>query len=171
MTRLRLFILTLFISALSISGLQSQNYQKAIGLRLGYPVSASFKMFLNDSENALEAFVSYRSEKVFDYGWSWVGLGAGYQVHNDIASVDNLQWYYGGGASLYFWSFDDGFADFNDQANLTFGLLGFLGLDYKFPNAPVNVSLDWVPTFFLNGYGNGFGADNGALAVRYTFEE
>lgn len=171
MTRFRLFVLTVFLCGFALQGLQSQTYQKAIGLRLGVPVSVSYKMFLDNSNNAIEAFVSYRSQKVFNYGWSWVGVGAGYLVHNDIASVDGLQWYYGAGGSLYFWSYDDGFADFADQASLSFGILGFTGLDYKFANAPVNVSLDWVPTFFISGYGDGFGAGNGALAVRYTFQE
>jgi hypothetical protein len=68
---------------------------------------------------------------------------------------------------VYFWSFDNGY-DFGDDASVSIGIQGYLGLDYKFANAPVNLSLDWVPTFFLNGFGNGFGADNGALAVRYT---
>jgi hypothetical protein len=169
MTRLRLFILTLFCCGLAFSSLQAQGYEKAIGLRLGYPVSISYKMFLNNSNNAIEAFVNYRSQKVFSYGWTRVGVGAAYQVHNPISEVDGLQWYYGGGASLYFWTYDDGFADFADEANLSLGIQGYLGLDYKFANAPVNLSLDWVPTFYISGYGDGFGADNGALAVRYTF--
>lgn len=170
MTHLRFFVLTLFCVSIAFTSLQGQDYQKAIGLRFGYPVSLSYKMFLGGSNNAVEAFINYRSQKVFSYGWTRVGLGAGYQVHNPITSVDGLQWYYGGGASLYFWSYDDGFADFDDEANLSFGIQGYLGLDYKFADAPVNISLDWVPTFFINGYGSGFGADNGALAVRYTFE-
>ena len=169
MTRLRLFILTLFCCGLAFSSLQAQGYEKAIGLRLGYPVSISYKMFLNNSNNAIEAFVNYRSQKVFSYGWTRVGVGAAYQVHNPISEVDGLQWYYGGGASLYFWTYDDGFADFADEANLSLGIQGYLGLDYKFANAPVNLSLDWVPTFYISEYGDGFGADNGALAVRYTF--
>ncbi len=169
MTRLRLFVLTLFCCGLAFSSLQAQDYQKAIGLRLGYPVSISYKMFINNSNNAIEAFVNYRSQKVFSYGWTRIGLGGAYQVHNPISSVDGLQWYYGGGASVYFWTYDDGFADYADEANLSLGIQGYLGLDYKFANAPVNLSLDWVPTFYISGYGDGFGADNGALAVRYTF--
>ena len=172
MTSIRLFVLTLLICAFAAGNLQAQGYEKAVGLRLGYPVSATYKMFLNDSNNAIEAFVGYRSDKVLGFGWSWINVGAGYQVHNDLSSVtEGLQWYYGGGASVYFWSFDDGFSDFADESSLAFGILGFLGLDYKFANAPVNISIDWVPSIFLNGYGSGFGADNGALAVRYTFQE
>lgn len=168
MTRLRLFVLTLFCCGLAFSSLQAQDYQKAIGLRLGYPASISYKMFLNSSNNALEVFLNYRSQNVFTYGYTRIGAGAGYQVHNDISSVDGLQWYYGGGASVYFFNYDNEF--FDDEANLSLGIQGYLGLDYKFEGAPVNLSLDWVPTFFIGGYGNGFGADNGALAVRYTFE-
>jgi hypothetical protein len=167
MTHFRLFILSLLCCTIAFSTLQGQDYQSAIGLRLGYPLSVSYKTFLNDSNNALELFVNFRSEKVFGYGWTRIGAGGAYQVHNDIEAVEGLQWYYGGGASVYFWSFDNGY-DFGDDASVSIGIQGYLGLDYKFANAPVNLSLDWVPTFFLNGFGNGFGADNGALAVRYT---
>ena len=171
MTRFRFFIFTLFICGFALTNLQAQDYQKAIGLRLGYPVSVSYKQFLNGTNNAIEAYVGFRSQKVLGYGWSWIGVGAAYQVHNPIDAVDGLQWYYGGGANVYFWTYDDGFADFADEASISFGISGYLGLDYKFANAPVNISLDWVPTFFINGYSSGFGADAGALAVRYTFEE
>ncbi|MGH1433264.1 MAG: hypothetical protein ACRBG0_02275 [Lewinella sp.] len=171
MTRLRLFVLTIFCCSLAFSSLQAQDYQKAIGLRLGYPVSISYKMFLGNSNNALEAFVNYRSQKVFSYGWTRIGVGGAYQVHNPISSVDGLQWYYGGGAAIYFWSYDNDFSGFEDEANLSLGIQGYLGLDYKFAGAPVNLSLDWVPTFYISGYGDGFGADNGALTIRYTFEE
>lgn len=163
-----LFLLFFVCGSLAFNSLQAQDYKKAIGLRLGYPVSVSYKTFLDDSNNALEVFLNYRSQNVFTFGYTRVGLGAGYQVHNDISAVDGLQWYYGGGASVYFFNYDNEF--FDDEDNLSVGIQGYLGLDYKFADAPVNLSLDWVPTFFIGGYGDGFGADSGALAVRYTFE-
>ena len=143
----------------------SQNYKSAIGLRLGYPASISFKTFLSE-KNAVEAYVGYRRWSYVNY----VNIGALYQVHNPISSVDGLSWYYGGGAAVYFWNYDDVY--FTDDYNsLSVGISGCLGLDFKFPNAPVNLSVDWVPTFVIgDAYYGGFRGDAGALSVRYTFK-
>lgn len=143
----------------------AQTYNSAIGLRLGYPTSLSYKTFLSEKA-AFEGILGFRSNSV---GWRWIAIGAAYQVHNPINGVAGLQWYYGGGASLYLWSFDDD-VFFEDESNVSFGIQGYLGLDFKIPNAPINLSLDWVPTFFIGGYGSGFGADYGSLSVRYTLK-
>jgi len=169
----KLLILTFFFGfSLMATQTQAQEYQKAIGARLGYPLSASFKTFLGGSSNAVEVFANFRSNRVFnDFGWTRFGVGGAYQVHNPLDEVlDNLYWYYGGGATLYFWSYDSGYSAFDDEANVSFGLQAYLGFDYKLEDAPVNFSVDWVPTFFINGYVSGFGAGYGALAVRYTLE-
>jgi hypothetical protein len=144
---------------------QAQDYNSAIGLRLGYPVSVSYKNFLGGGSNAIEVFAGFRSYA----GYGWFNIGGLYQVHKPIGGAEGLSWYFGGGASAFFWNYDSGFV-FGDEDDSSFslGLLGNLGLDYKFSGAPINISLDWVPTFFVNGYGNGFGAGYGGLAVRYT---
>ncbi|MBK7872232.1 MAG: hypothetical protein IPJ74_16935 [Saprospiraceae bacterium] len=50
--------------------------------------------------------------------------------------------------------------------------MGVLGLDYKFANAPVNLSLDWVPIFYIGNdreyVYSGFQGGYGGLAVRYV---
>ncbi len=139
----------------------SQNYNSAIGLRLGYPVSVSYKHFISD-QGAIEAFAGFRTWSTY----SWFNVGGMYQHHNPISGVDGLQWYFGGGASAFFWNYKSNFGD--PGANTSIGIMGVLGLDYKFAEAPVNLSVDWIPTFFLNGYGSGFGGGYGAFSVRYT---
>ena len=151
----------------------AQNYKMSVGARLGSPISASFKLFVSDA-NAVEVFANYRSDKVStiygNYGWSWFGVGASYQMHADLDIMDGLQWYYGAGVSALYYDYgDSGYYDNYD--NISFGLQGNLGLDYKFANAPVNLSLDWVPTYYINGFINGFGAGYGALSVRYVISE
>lgn len=142
--------------------MQAQDYNSAIGLRLGSPLSVSYKTFLGGGSNAIEAFAGFRSYS----GYGWFNVGALYQVHKPINGAEGLNWYFGGGASLFFWNYDDNFVD--SDASTSIGILGNLGLDYKFANAPVNLSLDWVPAFFVNGYGSGFGGGYGALSVRYV---
>ena len=171
MLHFRFLLLLLFGALLGGGDLQAQGYDQAIGLRLGYPASISYKTFRGGSNNAIEGFLTFRN-----YGGRFnnnrfryrsYGIGIGYQVHNPIREVNGLQWYYGVGGGLSFFNDNDGYIDEDDRTGIA--LLGFLGLDYKFSGAPFNLSLDWVPTFWLVGYNNGFGGDNGALAIRYTF--
>ena len=141
---------------LSLVG-KAQDFDHAVGLRLGYPLSVSYKKFLNE-QNAIEAYVGYRSFAFVD----WLSLSGAYQVHNDLnlEGVDGLQWYYGGGASLISVS--------GGGSSIILGLQGYLGLSYTFDSTPINLSIDWVPGFYFGDAGGGFGGDYGALAVRYV---
>lgn len=159
------FSLMAFALFLLPSEVQAQNYQTAVGARLGYPLSASLKHFITDN-HALEGYVGFRGFSTY----SWVAVGASYQIHNEIDAVDGLAWYYGAGAAVSFWSYDSIFVGDN-SAGTVFGIQGYLGLDYTFANAPVNVSADWVPTFWLSGFSSGFGGGFGALAVRYIISD
>ena len=133
----------------------AQNYTTSLGLRLGYPFSASYKTFINEN-NAVEitaGYIGVTTYKLFN-------IGGYYEHHTQIESADGLSWYYGGGINLYFGSFDN--------SSTTLGLSGVLGLDYKFKDAPVNISLDWIPILFLNGVG--FGGGYGGVSVRYVLK-
>lgn len=144
----------------------AQNYTSAIGLRLGYPLSVSYKHFLSEN-GAVEVFGGFRSYS----GYGWFNVGGLYQYHKPIPDVDGLNWYFGGGASVFFWNYDNDFVfGDEDDSSLSVGLLGNVGLEYTFKEAPINVSVDWVPIFFVNGYGSGFGGGYGALAVRYVLK-
>lgn len=164
MKRLLFFLPLLFSFMLITNSATAQEYRTAVGARLGYPLSLSIKHFLNDNGHAVEAYVGTHGG---GYG-RWVNLSASYQVHNllDIEGLEGLYWYYGGGASVFFWNFNDPFLDDNNSA-ASFGIQGYLGLDYAFRGTPVNISVDWVPTVFINGYGSGFGAGYGNVGIRY----
>lgn len=146
-----LFIMTTFV--------QAQDYNTAVGLRFGFPLSVSYKKFINDKA-AIEGVAGFRSFS----GYSWFNIGGYYQIHNDLPSVNGLKWYYGAGANVYFWSYDSNIVG---DGSTSFGISGVLGLDYKFADIPLNMSVDWIPTFFLNGFGNGFNGGYGALSARY----
>ncbi len=169
----KLFILVVFALGFGYSsGLSAQNYSSAVGIRLGVPWSISYKMFISDLA-AIEVYGSFRSNRAtvsgLDAGWTSIGINGAYLIHNEFSNTEGLTWYYGGGGSVYFWSYADLYT--GTRGNVTFGVSGYLGLDYKFGNAPVNISVDWVPTFYIGSALGGFGAGQGALAVRYVLGE
>jgi hypothetical protein len=146
---------------------QSQSeYKTAVGLRLGYPAAVSLKHFISE-KGAVEAFVGFR-------GYTWVRLinvGALYQHHSIISEVEGLKWYVGGGAGAWLWTYDKDFNFGADYNNFNLGIMGCLGLDYKFADLPLNLSVDWVPTLIVgDAYYGGFTAGYGALSARYTLK-
>ncbi|MCP9236820.1 hypothetical protein [Lewinella sp. JB7] len=162
MNTLKYLLLIIGLTTMS-THLTAQQYKSAIGVRLGYPLSASFKTFVSES-NAVEVYVGYRG---YSGAANWVSINGAYQVHQDIDAVDGLEYYYGGGVGAQFWSYK-----FGESGSTTFSVSGYLGLQYTFEDTPVSVSADWVPTFFIGDsrYGafNSFGGGYGALAVRYV---
>lgn len=140
--------------------MQAQNFKSAVGARLGYPLSASYKTFISDKA-AVEVFAGTRGFS----GYRWISLSGAYQIHKPLsaANMEGLNFYYGAGASVYFWSFDFDIS----ESTTTVGLQGYLGLDYSLKNTPINFTVDWIPTFFIGGFGAGFGAGYGSLGIRY----
>ena len=162
-----LFLIGIFMLFSFISNLSAQaDYNSAIGLRLGYPTSISYKTFI-DYDAAIEGYIGWRD---YSFG-NYFSVSGAYQKHKPFPETEGLQWYFGGGASLYFWGYEDEFKEVG-YTSTSFGVQGYLGLDYKFLRAPINISLDWVPTFFLgsslniNTFGGGFGG----LTVRYVID-
>jgi len=168
-TKSLLVALLLFTGGLTLS---AQEYSSAVGLRLGYPVSITYKTFVSETA-AVEGFIGFSRPRFQEVGTvSGVGsvsLNLAYQVHNDIADVAGLQWYIGGGPGVQFVTFDN---DFDIDAQFRFSLSGYLGLQYTLSDAPISFSVDWVPTFFVGGdkdfeYRN-FDMAYGGIAVRYV---
>lgn len=162
---LSLIALTLCLCFATSVEMQAQDYKSAAGLRLGFPWAASYKTFISET-NAVEVYLGYRGRSFFNS----VSINGAYQIHKDIASVDGLQWYFGGGAGVQFWSYD-----FLDESSTLFTASGYLGLQYTFPDTPISVTADWVPTFIfgdgLGGFGStGFGGGVGGLGVRYVLD-
>lgn len=152
-------ILIIFIGGIVTS--QAQDYGSAVGLRLGYPTSITFKKFVSEN-NAFEAYGGIRGIGI---GTS-IRANVAYLIHNDFQEIDRLKWYYGAGVGVAFYTFDAGFGV--GESGTSFTVSGYIGLEYTLEDVPVSFSVDWSPTYFLGGYGSGFGADGGALAVRYV---
>lgn len=130
----------------------AQDYSKAIGIRLGpnsAAITAGFtgKYFLNEKA-AVEGIIGINN------GFGVCGL---YELHFPIEAVDNLSWFGGGGGYVAF------------RSTTTFvGAAGIIGLDYKFDEIPLNISLDWKPE--LNIISKiAFESSGIGLSARFTF--
>ena len=164
MKKIALLFSMLFVLALS-SQLKAQNYNSAIGLRFGYPLSISYKTFMTES-NALELYAGYRG---YSGIYSYFTVGGLYEIHKPINGVDGLSWYYGGGISVQFFTYDNSYVFTDDNGSVGVGLSGVIGLDYKFADAPFNLSVDFLPTIRFGGWDGGY-YSWGALAARYVLK-
>ena len=131
----------------------AQDYKLGLGIRLSNATptlsnSVSLKYFLKPNA-AVDGLISF--------GGSRFGIGGLYEVHKPLAA-SGLQWYFGGGAYVGFQS-----------GNTYLGPTGVIGLDYKFPTVPLNLSLDWKPELdFLPAIN--FVPDAFGLSFRFTLQ-
>jgi len=79
-----------------------------------------------------------------------------YEIFNPIPAIQNLSWYYGGGA----------FVGFKGADNL--GITGIAGVDYQFSEVPINLSIDWKPELTVINAVR-FRASTVAVSVRFSF--
>ena len=133
-----LFALLFSAAVLLMHSASAQEYKTALGVRLSSSAaivnnSISFKHFLNE-KSAIEALISFGDP---------LSLGALYEIHKPFSAA-GVTWFYGGGGYVGF------VKEYNvnknkNETNVNFGGMGVLGLDYKFTNLPLNLSLDWKP--------------------------
>ncbi len=139
-----------FIALISFNKLSAQDYRLGLGVRLSNSIptlnnAVTGKYFVTD-RSAVEGIVSFGSR---------FGMGALLEIHNPL-QIEGLRWVYGAGAYLGF-----------ENKNTYFGPTGMLGLDYKFADVPINLSLDWKPELDITPAIN-FVPDAFALSVRFT---
>ena len=133
----------------------AQVYNSAIGLRVGYPLSISYKKNTSDTK-AYEIFGGIRPFT----GYNELRLNGALQIHSDIGDSGYFRWYYGAGAGVAMYTFPSN-SSRSGGASLT--LSGYLGLELTLKELPVNLTLDWVPTLYVGGYGSGLEVDMGHL--------
>lgn len=158
----------IIVSVLLLAGVcvattvSAQDYKTALGIRLSSSApminnSITLKHFLNE-KTAIEALFSFGDP---------LALGAMVEMHKPLGATEGLKWFYGGGGYLAF------VKSYNpnknrDETTTNFGGQGVIGLDYKFVNLPLNLSLDWKPELNLIGDVNFEPAAVGFTA-RFTF--
>jgi hypothetical protein len=151
-------LLLLLLCGMVSIGLNAQSmgrtYKTALGVKVWDGAGISFKTFLVPNR-ALELIGFFNKS-----GTRVTGL---YEIHGNIEGARGLKWYVGPGAHIGFYNYK-GFA--GDKAIA--GIDGVLGLDYKINKAPLNLSIDWQPSFeFADS--RGFVGSWGGLGIRYTF--
>ena len=152
-------ILTFVVSFCLLIIAGAQDYKTGIGLRGGLYYGLTVKHFISEKA-ALEGLLSTR--------WSGFEITGLYEVHNRAFDVDRLNWYFGGGAHIGVYNGNHTNWGTVGTNYTNIGIDGILGLEYNFNEIPLNLSLDWKPSFNLAGY-SGFWGDGGALSIRYIF--
>jgi len=156
----KVIFVSLLTTAIAFAA-SSQSYKTAVGVRLSSSAamvnnSISLKHFLNE-RSAIEALFSFGDP---------LSLGALYEVHKPF-STEGLQWFYGGGGYIGFVK-NLNPTTHEKETEVNFGAQGVIGLDYKFANIPLNLSLDWKPELNLISDINFEPAAIG-FTVRFTF--
>jgi hypothetical protein len=130
---------------------QAQDYKMALGVRFSNkaPVinnSISFKYFFTEKTAA---------EALFSFG-DPLALGLLVEQHKPLLT-NHFNYFYGGGVYAGF------------SGTRTVGFQGVLGLDYKIPLIPFNLSLDWKPELNVS---KEFSFEPAALGLsaRFTFK-
>jgi hypothetical protein len=121
-----IFMLLFFI-LISVQQANAQDYKTAVGVRLSsndaiVNNSISLKYFFSNSV-AIEGLLSFGDP---------IALGVLLEKHKPTGA-GGLSLFYGGGAYI----------GFGSSKNI--GAQGVLGLDYKLPTIPLNLSVDWKP--------------------------
>ena len=144
-------------SAYAQTNVGSTDYKTALGVKF-YPGGITLKHFVTDKA-ALEGIAYF-----WNRGTRITGL---YEIHGNFENAGGLKWYIGPGAHVGFYN-NKTYNGVNYGGNTYIGVDGVVGLDYKIRSAPINLSLDWQPSFEF-GDGAGFSGNWGGLAIRYVF--
>lgn len=125
----------------------AQNYKTALGAKFyaGDFSQGGINIRHNTSDHyALEGSLLFFSNNI--------GLEGLYEYQGPINGAPGLQYFVGGGGMLAFGNSKYGRNGRYDDSRTFFALRLTGGLDYKFPQAPINVSLGLDPFFYLTPF-------------------
>lgn len=132
--------------------INSSSYRTALGVKVWNGGGITLKHFFTEKD----------AGELIGYFWTQGARFTGlYEIHGAISGAEGLKWYIGPGVHIGVYNTKYGDGSFG-------GIDGVLGLDYKFQGAPINMSLDWQPSFEF-GNDRGFYGNWGGFGVRYTF--
>jgi hypothetical protein len=135
----RIAIVCLLVAVTASTNLVSaQDYKTALGVRLSSSNamqnnSISIKQFINE-KMAIEGLFTFGDP---------LALGALLEFHKPLSAA-GLTYFYGAGGYIGFIKTVNTTTQ-KSSTDANFGAQGVVGLDYKFNNIPLNLSLDWKP--------------------------
>ncbi|MBL7696688.1 MAG: hypothetical protein JNK79_00955 [Chitinophagaceae bacterium] len=144
---------TCFICSSSAQEMSGEpGYRFGLGVRLSNSTptlnnSITGKYFVTN-QNAVEGILSFGSR---------FGVGALLEIHKPT-NIEGLRWFYGGGAYVGF-----------ENSKTYLGPTGIIGIDYKFANVPINLSVDYKPELDFLPEIN-FVPDAFAFSVRFALK-
>ena len=146
----KIFFAFFCLIAVATAYAQTAGGEMSIGARLGGASGISFKKHAHSNKSAIEIIGSWNFDSELD-GFMLAGT---FQKLAPLSSGNRLSALFGAGPAVVFGN------DFHG------GLAGILGFDWRVSN-PVNVQVDWMPTWYFIG-GSDFSATNAAVTVRYV---
>ncbi len=132
------FVCSLIAVISSTQTLSAQDYKTALGVRL------SSSNAMQNNSISIKQFISERTaiEGLFTFG-DPLALGALIEFHKPLSAA-GLTYFYGAGGYIAFLKTVNVTTQ-KTSTDANFGAQGVIGLDYKFNNIPLNISLDWKP--------------------------
>ncbi len=134
----------------------------AIGLRLGYGNEISYQTAMGS--NRLEVDLGTLDSFIYRWGYNYFSLAGTYQWTFGLP-VNGLGWYVGPGAIAGFFTGTGG--------GLNIGVGGIIGIDFKIPSVPIQLSADFrpmYPVFHPKGWDlSHLNWWSSCLGIRYTF--
>jgi len=154
-----------FIIAITTSTAQEISNQ-TIGLRLGNYNGISYQKKITDDSRA-ELTLAWRGYTAY----SDVKADVAYHKVFNLDAIDsNMNWYLGIEGGAGFWKYESNYYysyyDYNDSGTYFF-VGGVAGIEYKFENIPLLLTLDTKPEIVFGNFYNGFHI-NGSIGIRYT---
>jgi len=132
----------LFVIILMVAGANAQTYSTAVGAKF-YTGNGSVGG-LNIRHSTAEHTALEGSLLFYSGG---IGIEGLYEYQAPIDGAEGLQYFVGGGAMLGFGTGPRYNDNHNNSTEFALRLTG--GVDYKFTDAPINISLGLDPFFYL----------------------
>ncbi len=151
-------IIAILFAALTVSSVAAIAQPRAVGVRVGYGVEASYQHTLGanfiEADLGFNGGINARNATMFTAVYDF-----------SIYEINRFGFYAGPGAQLGIYTLHDAQTNRN-TLGLGLGLAAQLGVEYKF-DIPINLSLDWRPSFHF--FGLGFRGESVMIGFRYRF--
>ena len=157
---LKKMFFTAIILCFSVTFCMAQNYQRAVGVRLGFPAGLTYKQFTNYN-TAYEIMAGVYLPRGVDKENGGFDVTVIMMKETEIM-VEELHVFYGGGGHV---------GSIENDVNI--GLDVIIGLEFALARTPIAFAFDAKPGLDLASLAKGrenFLLSGGGFTLRYTFQ-